>query len=383
MENSRIKEATLAISQSLGIDLDVIISDIQLEPQQKFRLIYEKVLTASLTRWIRNDDKGELRLPPDFNIEEFVTGKMATLPVVGSPEATDGQLQYIPNILLTPKRAERVKNAKESQVTDEVNSLFEMTIAILQNERFDWKDVTRIFIEAGVAALTITAGMVVVEAAAIAAVINPSFAAGFAVAAGLFSLGVTELITILSKLYALFTSGILFNRSFLGVVINDTDKDLLIPNWKDKSNAKSRNSGVYCRHGWLSGLMVDDYNGGQGAIVGKRTAVNKDICCYCGLYLLEKNTGATGSEGFFRFKIGKVEFDLNATCPMSSHNRVYTSFNYTDENLYKANSDVANEWKKKSKEELLYGKATKDDVSVTYSLNDLTGSPAYGIVTVE
>ena len=68
---------------------------------------------------------------------------------------------------------------------------------------------------------------------------------------------------------------------------------------------------------------------------------------------------------------------------MSSHNRVYTSFNYTDENLYKANSDVANEWKKKSKEELLYGKATKDDVSVTYSLNDLTGSPTYGIVTVE
>lgn len=118
-------------------------------------------------------------------------------------------------------------------------------------------------------------------------------------------------------------------------------------------------------------------------MVGKREEAQGQHYCYCGLYLLEKKLGATGSEGFFRFKTNSVKFDLNATCPMSSHNRVFTSFNHTGKDLYKANSDVANEWKKKKNEGLLYGKDTQRGITVTYSLNKLSGSPAYGITTVE
>lgn len=132
--------------------------------------------------------------------------------------------------------------------------------------------------------------------------------------------------------------------------------------------------------------MIDDYNGGQAAVVGKRGEVQNQHYCYCGLYLLEKNFGATGSEGFFRFEINSVKFDMNATCPMSYDNRLYTSFDHTNESLYKANSNVANEWKdkkKKSKDEALYGKVSAKGVSAIYSLNKLTGSPAYGITIVE
>ncbi|WP_195669938.1 hypothetical protein [Bacteroides intestinalis] len=132
--------------------------------------------------------------------------------------------------------------------------------------------------------------------------------------------------------------------------------------------------------------MIDDYNGGQAAVVGKRGKVQDQCYCYCGLYLLEKNTGATGSEGFFRFEINSVKFDMNATCPMSYDNRLYTSFDHTNESLYKANSNVANEWKdkkKKSKDEALYGKVSAKGISAIYSLNKLTGSPAYGITIVE
>ena len=68
MENNRIKESILAINQSLGIDLDVIVNDTRLESQEKFQLTYEKVLTALLTKWIQNDTKGELSLPQDFNV---------------------------------------------------------------------------------------------------------------------------------------------------------------------------------------------------------------------------------------------------------------------------------------------------------------------------
>ena len=45
MENNRIKESISAVNQSLGIDLEVIVNDAQLESQKKFKLTYEKVLS--------------------------------------------------------------------------------------------------------------------------------------------------------------------------------------------------------------------------------------------------------------------------------------------------------------------------------------------------
>ena len=38
MENNRIKESISAVNQSLGIDLEVIVNDAQLESQKKFKL---------------------------------------------------------------------------------------------------------------------------------------------------------------------------------------------------------------------------------------------------------------------------------------------------------------------------------------------------------
>lgn len=385
MENNRIKEATSAISQSLGIDLEVIVNNAQLESQQKFRLIYEKVLTASLTKWIKNDEKGKLGLPSDFSVKDFVAQQLAALPAEGEAIVTGGSMQCIPNLLLSPELIAETKQAKGKEVEVVVNKLFDLSSAVLQNEHMTWPDFFTLCIKQGLYGISEIGGAAFVVAAMAAALSAPTFGAALAigVAAGFLAVGITVVISFFSLLYSIFTSGILFDRNFFGVVLNDTDNDLLIPSWKDKSNAKSRYSGIYCRHGRLSALMVDSYGDGQAAIVAKREEIEDRRFCYCGLYLLEKNTSPNGSEGFFRFEINRVKFDLNATCPMSSHNRLYTSFNHTDKTLYAANSDVANEWKKKKGDELLYGKDTKNGVSVTYSLNKLSGSPAYGITTVE
>ena len=375
MENNRIKESISAGNQSLGIDLEVIVNDAQLESQKKFKLTYEKVLTALLIKWMRNDTKGELGLPPDFSVKDFVAAQLGSLPTTGEEIATSGTMQAIPNLLLMPELVEKVKRAKGKEVETIVNTLFDMTTTILQNDRFDVMDIANISVKFGIFAVSLIGG-----AAAIVtlASLSATTSGAIVLAAVIFSF--------LAFIYSLFTCGILFDRSFFGIVLNDTDKDLSIPDWKNESNAKSRYSGTYCRHGWLSGLMIDDYNGGQAAVVGKRGEVQNQHYCYCGLYLLEKNFGATGSEGFFRFEINSVKFDMNATCPMSYDNRLYTSFDHTNESLYKANSNVANEWKdkkKKSKDEALYGKVSAKGVSAIYSLNKLTGSPAYGITIVE
>ena len=129
MENNRIKESILAINQSLGIDLDVIVNDTRLESQEKFQLTYEKVLTALLTKWIQNDTKGELSLPQDFNVKDFVATQLASLPTTGEEIATGGTMQAIPNLLLMPELVEKVKRAKGKEVETIVISLFDMTMA--------------------------------------------------------------------------------------------------------------------------------------------------------------------------------------------------------------------------------------------------------------
>lgn len=383
-----MKEAMAAISQSLGIDLEIVVNDAQLDPQQKFRLIYEQVLSAVLTKWIKNSDKDELGLPPDFNVESFVAEQLGHLPIAGETTASGKAMQCLPNLLLMPDLVAEVKQAKGNQVDVVVNKLFDLSTAVLQNDRFSAKDLAKIMVKGGLLAVSLAGGAVAIGTLVSSLIPTPAtplqIAAGVA---GIVVAGVKVVASAFSFLAALLGSGILIERSFFGIVLNDTDKDLLIPNWMDKDmsdgKAKSQYSGIYCRHGWLSALMVDSYNGGQAAIVGKREVAAGQHYCYCGLYLLEKSKSVTGSEGFFRLEIDQVKFDLNATCPMSSHNRMYTSFNHTDKTLYAANSDVANEWKKKKDDALLHGEATKEGVSVTYSLNKLSGSPAYGITTVE
>lgn len=334
MENNRIKESISAVNQSLGIDLEVIVNDAQLESQKKFKLTYEKVLTALLIKWMRNDTKGELGLPPDFSVKDFVAAQLGSLPTTGEEIATSGTMQAIPNLLLMPELVEKVKRAKGKEVETIVNTLFDMTTTILQNDRFDVMDIANISVKFGIFAVSLIGGAAaIVTLASLSA--TTSGAIVLAAVAGATAAGATIIFSFLAFIYSLFTCGILFDRSFFGIVLNDTDKDLSIPDWKNESNAKSRYSGTYCRHGWLSGLMIDDYNGGQAAVVGKRGEVQNQHYCYCGLYLLEKNFGATGSEGFFRFEINSVKFDMNATCPMSYDNRLYTSFDHTNESLYK------------------------------------------------
>ncbi|OLA07298.1 MAG: hypothetical protein BHW19_00580 [Eubacterium sp. 38_16] len=66
------KDSVAALNRSLGINLEEIINDQQLNDDQKFNAIYGKILTALLNKWIKNDTTGELGLPKDFNVDEFV-----------------------------------------------------------------------------------------------------------------------------------------------------------------------------------------------------------------------------------------------------------------------------------------------------------------------
>ena len=100
-----------------------------------------------------------------------------------------------------------------------------MTMAILQNDRFNVTDVAEQFVKAEILAVSIIGGVTALITLASSTTALPVIAAG----AGLLAAGVLIITSFLSFIYSLFTSGILFNRSFFGIVLNDTDKDLSIP----------------------------------------------------------------------------------------------------------------------------------------------------------
>ena len=134
-------------------------------------------------------------------------------------------MQAIPNLLLMPELVEKVKRAKGKEVETIVISLFDMTMAILQNDRFNVTDVAEQFVKAEILAVSIIGGVTALITLASSTTALPVIAAG----AGLLAAGVLIITSFLSFIYSLFTSGILFNRSFFGIVLNDTDKDLSIP----------------------------------------------------------------------------------------------------------------------------------------------------------
>lgn len=376
------KDSVAALNRSLGINLEEIINDPQLNDDQKFKAIYGKVLTALLTKWINNDTTGELGLPEGFNVDEFVKQQ-----VTG---ASKTEVDYIPNILVVPNYAKELKNARGDEVRKQVVNLFNLAHTVINSHRFDVNSVAQMMFGAGVLALNLIGAVASVAAlgGAIAVAIatlggaSPvalpaavlAIAGVFAAGAGVVATGFAELASIFA-----FLATISINRSFYGIVLNDTDHDLLIPGW-DCIQGNDKMEGIYSRHGKVSGLMVDGYAGEHKAIVGKRTVIENNKLCCCGLYQMDKNTlSATGSESLMRFDWDNTKFDLYSSCPMHGSNALDISFDYVGKKMYEATTKIANEWKK---DKLTYHKKSKNGLNVSSSLNKTSGSPAYGVVCV-
>ncbi|MCS2893900.1 hypothetical protein [Parabacteroides faecis] len=141
------KDSVAVLNRSLGINLEEIINDPQLNDDQKFKAIYGKVLTALLTKWINNDTTGELGLPEGFNVDEFVKQQ-----VTG---ASKTEVDYIPNILVVPNYAKELKNARGDEVRKQVVNLFNLAHTVINSHRFDVNSVAQMMFGAGVLALNL------------------------------------------------------------------------------------------------------------------------------------------------------------------------------------------------------------------------------------
>ena len=149
------KDSVAALNRSLGINLEEIINDQQLNDDQKFNAIYGKILTALLNKWIKNDTTGELGLPKDFNVDEFVKQQVAGASV------TD--VDYISNISILPEYAQKLKDARDSDVKTEVDNMFKMAHMVINSHSFNVDAIANIILDCGVLALSLAGTLVAYE----------------------------------------------------------------------------------------------------------------------------------------------------------------------------------------------------------------------------
>lgn len=371
MNNHVINNPEEAIRQALGIDVNEIMNDPQLDDDQKFNAVYGQILTALLNKWIKNDTSGELGLPEGFNVDEFVKQQVA--------EASVTNVTPIKNMLITPNYAQLLKKAKGSAVTTEVTNLFNLANAVVNNQRFDAQAIALLMVEAGVLAISLVGAVAAITALIAQLPISALTAPAVAAVAGLVAAGFTVVASFFSFLLTIVSVFPVVNRSFYGIVLNDTDNDLLVPDWNGIQGDK-KTAGIYSRHGKVSHLMIDGYDGGKNAIVGKRTVIEGKSYCNCGLYQMDKTTAAiAGSESLIRFDWNNTKFDVYSSCPFHGDNALDLSFSYVDINMYDATTKIANEWKK---HKFLFHEKKGKGITVSSSLNGADNAPAYGIICV-
>lgn len=371
MNENVINNPKEAIRQALGIDINEIMNDPQLDDDQKFSAVYGQILTALLNKWIKNDTTGELGLPEGFNVDEFVKQQVARA------SATD--VTPISNMLITPNYAKQLKKAKGLAVTTEVINLFNLANAVVNNQRFDAKAIALLMVEAGVLAISLVGAVAAIATLIAQLPISELIAPVVAAGAGLIAAGLTVVASFFSFILTIVSTLPIVNRSFYGIVLNDTDNDLLVPDWNG-IQGKKKMAGIYSRHGKVSHLMIDGYDGGKNAIVGKRTVIKGESYCNCGLYQMDKNTVAlTGSESLIRFDWNNTKFDVYSSCPLKGDNALDLSFSYVGIDMYDATTKIANEWKK---HKFLFHEKRGKGISVSSSLNGAGSAPAYGIVCV-
>ncbi|WP_323131089.1 hypothetical protein [Sinorhizobium medicae] len=201
------------------------------------------------------------------------------------------------------------------------------------------------------------------------------------VAAGIGKLGVSGWASIAGVVVvelAIFL--ITTNASFMGLVVNNTDSDITVKDWRKGVEDKNHH-GVYINHGKMTGFMVADlknlHSDDEVQIAGPQTMDVNGVpteFVYMGLFYAEKRAAALfGAEGALIFKAknnkSMPHLALAYSSPYSGSNGAAVALTSDDHS--------AEHWWKKLKDSLaLQSSASSGAYSASVTVNSASGPEA-------
>ena len=128
-----------------------------------------------------------------------------------------------------------------------------------------------------------------------------------AVRAGIMGIGMkTAIAAVVIALATLLLFLFLDNpKKILGMVINDTDSNLIVKDWKKGVNG-NKNGDLFMAHGHMADFMEDNENGLGSPAIQIRSKINfgagdKENVVFAGIYFANRNFGLRGAEGVMIF----------------------------------------------------------------------------------
>ncbi len=115
-------------------------------------------------------------------------------------------------------------------------------------------------------------------------------------------------------------------KKLLGIVINDTDEELNVKDWRNGLSGAD-NSDLYMEHGKMDSFMVDHENGLSSPEVQVRARIDfgdqdPENFAFAGIYFADRNVGLRGAEGVMVFtsKTSSKRIATMFACPYTKDN---------------------------------------------------------------
>lgn len=190
-----------------------------------------------------------------------------------------------------------------------------------------------------------------------------------AVRAGVGASDILEFVNMIAELFKKLMED---EKKCIGLIVNDTDHDIEVTNWKLGFDDEDPSSGLYLPHGRMEEFMHD--NTVSPAVQIKKRSGGY---AYCGLYLMTKRDCAlVGAECTMRLTLkgGGPVIDYLSCCPYTQDNRVNLAVNSSA-----ALSEVHETLYRDKQKEVV---KTAGTITATARVNSYTGSPSYCILSL-
>jgi hypothetical protein len=281
------EELIAGLKDALGVDILPILNDGALSYSQMRYQAARALLQAAVARGLEGPDSAEWG-PPGANDEESILAPF-----------TDGEVDIEPNVAFQQKNVKVLTDMQGQDVKDFIYSL---------TKRFENASKSS---SAAQLALELTGGAVVSVGLPMGAGVVKAFRAGqkllAAVRAGVLSIGLKTAIAAVVVVLIGFLLWLFFEnpKKCLGLVINDTEDDLFVNDWRKGVNGGD-DSDLYMNAGATRSFMEDYLQGDLTKKVQIKGRVpiddeDKEFLVWSGVYFADKKPGAFGAEGVMIF----------------------------------------------------------------------------------
>lgn len=363
--NSEIASMINFFDEALNVDLRKYYANEKLNADDRINNISREIAHGILSKWPRGDHTKDFVLPNDFNVDDFIQA-----------EFKDNTVRPLTNLLFSKEVATNLKYATD----DDIKKLLTNIYTLCQNMADDAGNREKIvsdMIKCGIYAFDSHSGTVASGALKIIKFL-PDL-----VNASIISAGVALVVLAVVVITTIFIELLLANKEGLGLVINDSDRNITVWEWKNGFDGGEDQSDLFMKHGKMVEFMQDKDEPFDDTAKKIQVMKRNHLGVFGGLYYMSKRDAALiGVESTMRLTIGEEgssnvdKIFFLSCCPYSQDNRVNLLI---DTDNSKSPKDVHDSLYDAHKQTVM---VENDRIYAIARVNDYSGSPSYTILSI-